>query len=724
MQIRLKPGYPHPNILFNLTLPDPTSVKERCAIPSIPQAWHLQTQAVEMMHEDGLMVELPQDLHGLDKATWHTGLVSELVFDTEEFVISCTFVDGHTISWPLPSERGPSSCLVALEGVISAVEQAAEFSLQERMQTSGLPSTSRHGGPTLHSAPVSPVSTVSSGKLHKRQRSLLSSLFAAVKGALSDNPNRAATLPAIKIPSSSHSRSLSTFSRTQQSPPQSPTVAEAPSSLTPYPLEIRPRAPIPPPRHSRPRSPHELLRQQARSALVDIMRRYVLPVFSTTGAPSFASMQCPPGGLAQMYGFPPGQYPAWACRSLLRKTEERMREILSEANAHGAGHLLANSRALRQTVSTTLREAEDDDDLATVSATSMSTETDGSSVHTPTDSPVASPFTPSFVSSQSSPLRLSTLDTKLSPLVPRSPSPPSPDFDIEASAYQKLGNLRAHLQSLLEKMGSTPHQIAHGPPYDTSLQVLEIKSRRRAWSSRDYVGGAALSQLGLAMPFRSSCLARYKPITAETLAQAQAQAEERPAASSGRPSFLGAHEVFAEFGVSVGVKAVTKEMDAQLFPVCEEDEGEDEHGIEHARCGGVLSEYDEEWREVHEFDLDLESGLHIFPRPDAPPTAASAQMPGSMYAHLHPMTRTRTTSMHRTRSASHPDQQSAGGGGGAGKLSPTALLCQPLSKVTVQVPVMLDEEGELGHQAEFTLGMDLPPPPRGWTGEDCAVSCR
>ena len=741
MQIRLKPVHPNPNILFNLALTDPTFTKERHAIPT-PHSWNMQKQAVEMMHEEGFAVELTRDMHGFDKAAWHTALLSEVVFDAAELVISCTFVDGHTVSWPLPSERGPGCCLTALENVVMIVQQAAEITLQEKMQMPQVSMRAHHGSSGAYSAPVSPVSTLS-GKGHKRQRSLLSSLFAAVKGALSENPGRASTLPAIKIPSSSHSRTLSTFSRTQQSPPASPTTYEPPSTST-FALEIRPRAPIPPPRHSKPRTQHEQLRAQARSALVDIIRRYVLPVFSTTGSPSFANVQCPPGGLAQLHGFPPGLYPAWACRSLLRRTEERMREMLSEANAHGLGHVLrASTSALRQSCSTASRDPyEEDDDLATVSATSVSTETDGSSVHTPVDSPLPSPFTPVFASPLAGPPRLSSIDIKAPPPVPRSPSPPSPDFDVDASTYNALGNLRSRLQTILHKMGSTPRQIACGPPYDSNLTVLEIKSRRRAWSARDYVGGARMSLLGLAAPFRSSDLARCEPITAEMLAQMQAAAAAEPeprhrgGAAAGverRPSFAGAQDVFAEFGVSVGVKAVTKELDAQLFPVCEEDEEEeeDDHDDRHRRrhhglgahYGRGLDEFEEdEWREVQEFDL--ESGLLAFPRPEhhAAATPADANAPPT-YAHLHPMTRTRTQSIRRDRSGSPPVS--------GGALSSSSLLCQPLSKKEVQVPVMLDEEGSFGCEdlgqhrgGEFTLGMDLPPPPRGWMGEDSVESCR
>ncbi|KAH9934477.1 uncharacterized protein BXZ73DRAFT_45778 [Epithele typhae] len=735
MIIRLTPAYPHPNILYNLNLPDPTNP------PPISPSWHMQKDTIEMLQDEGFMVDLPRDVHALDKAVWHTGLLSEVVFDAVELLISCTFVDGHTVSWPLPSERGPGTCLAALDAVVDTVAKSADLSCQEKMAqvNASVASSGRASGSGVQSAPVSPTSTLSN-KAHKRQRSLLSSLFAAVKGALSESPNRAATLPPIKIPSSSHSRSLSHFTA---SPPASPTVLNSPAcAQSPaFPLEVRPRAPIAPPRHGRVRAPYELLRTQARSQLVDIMRRYVLPVFSTTGSPSFLGTQCSPGGLAQMYGFPPGLYPAWACRSVLRKTEERLREMLSEANAHGAELALNHtSRALRQTCSTSTTVSrfpeDDDDDLATVSATSLSTETDGSSVHTPIDSPARSPWTPALASPRTSVPCLAALDMKApsSSQVPRSPSPPSPEFDFDMNTYHTLRTLRAHLQAVLHKMASTPHQIATGPAYDSNLTILEVKSRRRAWSARDYVGGARMNLVGLATVFRPSPLARCEPVTAETLARWEALPSPplmvRSPTTALRPSLAVAPEVFAEFGVSVGVRAVTKDLDAQLFPVSEEEEGdsdeEDRHGLG-AGYGSGLDEYDdEEWRHVEDFDLESGLSVHAFPRRAEPAALPVPSSPTDAFApppspHLHhPMVRSRTQSMRVERPGATPLQQPRP------TLSPNALLCQPLKQLPVHVPVMLDESGGGVSGAEFTLGMDLPPPPRTWGGQDGAVSvsCR
>ncbi|TBU39345.1 hypothetical protein BD309DRAFT_1052133 [Dichomitus squalens] len=728
MLIRILPVHPSPNILFTLTLPDPThDAKVDC-----PPAWRAQANMVEEMQDEGFGVEAPRNIHAMDKAAWHSALMTEVVFDVPARTVSCTFVDGAHVTWPLAPKGDSGNCLAALEEVVEDVQDSAAELERERARYSGdaylheIPSPTAS---TFSNAGQQPTQSVSSK--HKRQRSLFSSIVSALKGALSDgsssrNPTLPLSLPPIKIPSSScHSRTTSTFSRTQRSPPMSP-VTERPV----FQLRVRPRAPIPLPEHCKVRTHSERLRHRARSKLVDTLRRYVFPMFSTTDSPSFASIECAPEVLAQEYGFPPGLYPAWIGRSVLRKTEERMREMIVEANAHGFGHPLGYTlKGHPQTVAQ-LRDAEDEEDDASaatsLSTTSVSTETDGSSVHTPTDSPVRSPFCPGVAPPPGGPPRLSALETKAPPHVPRSPSPPSPAFDFDMSTYHVLSSIRTRLLHLLARLDSSPRQIGARSRCGSDLTILEIKSRRRAWSSRDYVGGARMNLVGLATPVYSSPLARCEPVTAETLARMQAQASPASPQSPASRSLGGLADLSEEFGVSasvrVGIRAVTKEMDAQLFPVCEEEEDEliqNTTFYQASAAGFALDDCpdDDLWRDMRE--LDLESGLLAFPRPGPTPLqSGGAKAPA--YAHVaHPMTRTRTQSMRKEHA----------------RLPQNALLCQPLN-VKVPVPVMLDR-GEAfddalrvddvereGLGGEFTLSMDLPPPRRGWLQDDADVACR
>ncbi|PIL28921.1 hypothetical protein GSI_08968 [Ganoderma sinense ZZ0214-1] len=721
MLIRVLPPLPSPNILFTLSLPDPThDAKVDC-----PQAWRTQAMMVEELQEEGFGVEAPRDIYAMDKAAWHTALITEVVFDIPSRTASCTFVDGSQVTWSLApkGDEDDGSCLDALAAVVEDVRVSSSEMDRERArqhpdmhQETPSPTSSAFSTRSTASAPPSP------SKHHKRQKSLFSSLVAAVKGALSDgnssrHPTLPLSLPPIKIPSgSSHCRTGSTFSRTQQSPPTSPVADRPPVPV--FQLRVRPRADIPIPEHSKVRTYSERLRHRARSRLVDVVRRYVFPMFSTTGSPSFAETECAPELLAQVYGYPAGLYPAWILRSVLRKAEERMRDMIIEANAHGFGPAVGHAMKTLSQPSAQLREAEDDEDDASastsVSTASESTETDGSSVHTPTDSPIRSIFSPAIVTPPGGAPRLSSLDTKALPQVPRSPSPPSSTFDFDMSTYHTLSTMRSRLLHILARMDSSPRQISSGSRYSSDLTILEIKSRRRGWSCRDYVGGARMHLVGLATPVYSSPLARCEPVTAETVARLRNQAASTLTPS---PSVIGLADLSEEFGVKLSMRAVTKEMDAQLFPVCEEEE-EDEM-IEDANAsfyqtssrGFSLDDDfsdDESWREVRDFDL--ESGLLAFPRPTSPEKSA----PTPTYAHLHPMTRTRTRSM---RQEPHS------------RLPSNALLCQPLN-VKVPVPVMLnhgdslDVDVERGLGGEFTLSMDLPPPPRGWLHEDAEVACR
>lgn len=729
MLIRVLPPLPSPNILFTLSLPDPM----RDAKVECPQAWRTQAMMVEELQEEGFGVEAPRDIYAMDKAAWHTALITEVVFDIPSRTASCTFVDGSQVTWSLtPKGDDDGSCLDALLAVVEDVRVSSSEMDRERarqhpdlQQETPSPTSSAFSARSTASAPPSP------SKQHKRQKSLFSSLVAAVKGALSDgnssrHPTLPLSLPPIKIPSGSsachshsHCRTGSTFSRTQQSPPTSPVTERAPVPV--FQLRVRPRAQIPIPEHSKVRTYSERLRHRARSRLVDVVRRYVFPMFSTTGSPSFAEIECAPELLAQEYGYPAGLYPAWILRSVLRKAEERMRDMIVEANAHGFGPAVGHAMKDLSHPTVQLQEAEDEEDDASastsVSTASVSTETDGSSVHTPTDSPTCSVFSPGIVTPSGGAPRLSALETKALPQVPRSPSPPSSTFDFDMSTYHTLSTMRSRLLHILARMDSSPRHISSGSWYGSDLTILEIKSRRRAWSCRDYVGGARMHLVGLATPVYSSPLARCEPVTAESLARLQNQAAGSLIPS---PSVIGLADLSEEFGVKLGMRAVTKEMDAQLFPVCEEEEEDEMIEVANASFYQTSSRGysldddfsdDESWRDVRDFDL--ESGLLAFPRP-IPLPEKPAPTPAPTYAHLHPMTRTRTRSI---RQEPQP------------RLSSNALLCQPLN-AKVPVPVVfnrddsLDVDVERGLGGEFTLSMDLPPPPRGWLQDDAEVACR
>ncbi|KAI0634532.1 hypothetical protein C8Q77DRAFT_1056084 [Trametes polyzona] len=740
MLVRVIPPYGQSDIMFNCAMPDPMHDDDK----PCPGSWRTQLDTLDALHEEGLSLEYPRDIHALDKAAWQSALMTEVIFDIRQQVIACIFMDGFTVSWPLSTVSNADRCLSSLELVMSTargINPVADPSRRHWISESPLSPTPEAVAP-LQSETAS-VSTSSHRSKHRRQRSFLGSIVSAFKGILPDNLGRnsgpllPSSLPPLKIPSGhAHSRSSSTFSRTQLSPPGSPTVADMPPPPPPatFKLVIRPRQPIPLPEGIKPLEPDQILRRYARSVLLDTVREHVYPMFSTTGPPSFASDPRPIEWAAQVAGFPPGLYPAWAARSMLRQTEERLREMIMSAHSRGFGDALASGAVAPAPVSQRMSQDSDDSDdtisaSTSASATSLTTETDGSSVHTPTDSPACSPFVPAVASMGQLPLN----EAKGLPMVPRSPSPPVPAYDFDMSAYHALSNLRSRLFSILSRLGSTPRQIHNQQQTSHSgsdLTVLEIKSRRRAWSCRDFVGGARLSLVGLSTPVRSSPLARCEPVTAEMLAQVQAQASQ----DAGRVRLSCLPDEGAEFGLpgsSNGVKVMTKELDSRLFPLSEEDEEEEEDLQTGYRSGYSFDEYveDEEWRS-NSPEYDLESGLLAFPRPE-PAVGAPASKPYTFpHSQSHPMVRPRTRSMrieHPLLPSPLSDSHSFPVEGGG--LTSQSLLCQPLN-VKVPVPVILDNGDELGighpHSPEFTLAMDLPSPfspvPRGWAGENAGAA--
>ncbi|KAI0816919.1 hypothetical protein BC628DRAFT_1334037 [Trametes gibbosa] len=726
--------YPHqsaPDLMFPCNMSDPMYDEDT----PCPGSWRVQLDTLDALQEEGLALEYPKDIHALDKAAWHTALMTEVVFDLRHNLVACIFVDGYTISWPLSVVANVSRCMASLELVMSSMR-----SLTHSSDYGGRNWTSN---PAAHPVPetITPiqsdaasVSASSHRSKHRRQKSLLGSIVSAFKGMIPDNIGRnsgpilPSSLPPLRItPVHAHARTASTFSRTQLSPPASPTVAETPPPPPPptkFKLVIRPRQDISPPKHAKVLQPEQILRHHAQSVLLDIVREHVYPMFSTTGPPSFAEAPRPIEWAAQVAGFPPGLYPAWIARSMLRQTEERLREIVAEANARGITDVLVCGAVAPASVPQRLSQDSDDSDdtisaSTSASATSLTTETDGSSVHTPIDSPGCSPFVPASASFG----QLPSADSKAMPQVPRSPSPPEYVFDV--STYHALSGLSSRLFTILSRLGSTPRQIHNmqqSSRYGSDLTVLEIKSRRRAWSSRDFVGGARLSLVGLSTPARSSPLARCEHVTAEMVAAMQAEAvEEKP-----RTRLLCLADEGAEFGIpgaSGSVKVMTKELDSRLFPLSEEEEDDEDESLTSYPPGFSIDEYvgDDEWREGAEYDL--ESGLLAFPRPHNPQAPASSPYTFP-HSHSHPMVRPRTQSMRIEPSFLPPSATEPQSMPGDGSLSSQSLLCQPLN-MKVPVPVILDNGDEFGgghrHGAEFTLAMDLPSPfsavPRGWVGD-------
>ncbi|THH16211.1 hypothetical protein EW146_g4390 [Bondarzewia mesenterica] len=326
-------------------------------------------------------------------------------------------------------------CVSALESVLADVNLSADESEREKERSAA---GSQSPVPLPAPAQAKPIK-------HRKQRSLLMSLVASL------------------VPSSNSAP-----------PPPPPVQAPPPPPVPPVVTAVRAMS-------------ARVLRRRARSTLVDAYRRYVVTELKTRLHPSGFSI--------------------WIVSSMLRRATEHMTWLVQQAGGvvpdlRQYAQFSSSQSLLSSPAATLMPSPLDDDDeeggeLRSLADTN-STDTDGSSIHTPTHTPLVH--------------RTHRFDHACQ--VPRSPSPDmySPE-DLET--YAALHNQSLHLRRLLVHMDVMQKNIALEERQLHS--VLEIKSKRRAWSNRVYKGRAEMSELGLAMPFRSSPLARFEPITRGSL---------------------------------------------------------------------------------------------------------------------------------------------------------------------------------------------------------------
>ncbi|KAI5117683.1 hypothetical protein M0805_003473 [Coniferiporia weirii] len=274
-----------------------------------------------------------------------------------------------------------------------------------------------------------------------------------------------------------------------------------PSSPTLPPYE--PPAPVvlPP----EPRISSRFLRRRARASLVDVYRRYILP-----------ELESP---------FPRGGYVFWVMQSMMRRINARMQELVQEMGGHVPGGRLRStpSRVRLRISPSALSESPFEDD----ESSSSSADTDGSSVHTPRDSIAEYPVLCRAASSDdalinaengliapmttSTPPRSRSYEGALSQQQSQQPQQEGP-----LAEYTALHTSTVRLRAMLTRTESIENGMASDRA--ASLAILEVKSKRRAWSSHALLGGSNVAQAGLGMPLRSSPLARCAVHTPESLA--------------------------------------------------------------------------------------------------------------------------------------------------------------------------------------------------------------
>lgn len=291
--------------------------------------------------------------------------------------------------------------------------------------------------------------------------------------------------------------------------------------------EPTPANPSPPPSPAQSPSPPEepspqtrALRRQARSKLVDAFRRYVLSELRV-----------------ESNGIPEGGYYGWIVQSSIQQCSLEMEDLVQQANLPSTHlHPPSNSRDYFSSSSAVLSSTEDDGE----------TDTDGSSVHTPSTTHGVGPFQATIGADLSK--RLSIPD------------------DISPDGLDLCNQLSDTIHRLSQLAIVSRARAAYAESDKKQREaMLEIRSRRRAWlnnSLRLHILGRDQC-LGFAMPFQSSRLAQ-PPWSGDDYEYVQPEP----------PTYqLELHE-FDERMSPTSPRSRNR-SDARLFPVSEEDEWDD-----------------------------------------------------------------------------------------------------------------------------------------------------
>lgn len=249
-----------------------------------------------------------------------------------------------------------------------------------------------------------------------------------------------------------------------------------------------------------PRQPSRFLRRRARATIVDVFRRYVIPELPTPQ--------------------PFGGYCYWIADSMFRRCDRRMRQIIDECGGFVPSPV--QYRLLPPLPSplpspTTPSPVEDDSSAET-------TDTDGSSLHSPHESWIEPPVRVRADSGVTFPFydHFSGPHTP-SPHVQACYFPQSPQHDVFSKADPATEYAILHTTSMRYRAAACRAEAAERATMreqEMLLERLESKSRRRAWSSRALLGRALLADARINLPVYSSPLVWCKPVTPDMIEQA------------------------------------------------------------------------------------------------------------------------------------------------------------------------------------------------------------
>ncbi|KAJ7070625.1 hypothetical protein C8F01DRAFT_386704 [Mycena amicta] len=344
-----------PTILFALAFPDlPQNLP-------LPPAW--AAQLARLAADD---LEAPPSQHALDRAAAMPSLLGEVLFDLPEGRVVCSFLDGKVEQWPMASVCADMLAKVILDVEESGraerdwqriqEERALQIQLQQREKDkeeldrrASIERQVEVKGKTKEQILNSPPASLKGTRFTKsrlvRSRSLLMALVAtfAPSGSSTSSPTSPTRESLSRSPSP-----LQKLARRASFSTKGSAVETASPPVPIHNLETPPSsAPPSAPSSAFSKQQNEtptlvallnqrrdelsprMLRRRARSTLVDAFRSHVLPQLEKrvglfeSSSPSFLHddndepVKKPSGG----------GYHAWVARSMLRRAEDRMREL-------------------------------------------------------------------------------------------------------------------------------------------------------------------------------------------------------------------------------------------------------------------------------------------------------------------------------------------------------------------------------------------------------------
>ncbi|KIL63627.1 hypothetical protein M378DRAFT_12051 [Amanita muscaria Koide BX008] len=588
MLIKLVPESPHPSVLFAITFKNAPFVyapdkPHACCVPEegfsekavvMSAGWASQLDTLVL---DDL--DLPTSLHVLDRAAGIPTIIQEVALDVPSRAIRCSFIDGSVEEWIWPfNSQTPTAAakrpvtpisayamqqyMTVIEGIINNVAQSAVEDERERQKDMYSSQQQEQEHPRRTSSEYSPLpSSKSTVKTHKKQRSFFMNIVASIVNL---TPSAVHLHPRPPLPPSPKRSPSPLLIPLSNMPPPTPTCLKSPFP----PLWTPPNSPIRQTLRSTeaPASAARTLRRQARSALVDAFRRFVLPeIVARASYGTYRNYHAINVGICGTDGSGKvgAGYYVWAIESMLRKASQRMDELANIATTTAVGAEKEKDRKIKsrifprftvprrksvqgpepatQTPSVThyrrsaeiraeqeRQEAEyftsttqsippthlfsDEEDSTEDGSTSpfqrkgsdttlngddtdsVETETDGSSVHTPSSGHESLPPPASKPVRQSKLPLLSTRHIRnvsriVSPtsiqakgtLVAEGPQPGSLP-PIEMAEYKALSRLSGKLQHLLFAAQARASQAENEARQRDA--TLEVRSQRRAWLNR------------------------------------------------------------------------------------------------------------------------------------------------------------------------------------------------------------------------------------------------